>query len=110
MCEISSSRLALYKELDSRVLSITERDYIAPQIKGIPKGFELLGPATDSMKKLWTLWKPLDTVPLSEKKAALRRGVESAFAFEVAEHFGGWWASVGVNSDWQVYAIKHPAS
>lgn len=99
-----TKRLALYVELDRRLAEIQPDDYVVPSIVGIPNGSKELGPATDEMKKLWTLFCHLESEARLGLPELLRRATHTAISFEMGKHFNYWGARTGINSLWQVYA------
>ncbi len=99
-----SKRLALYDDLDRRLAEIQPEDYIAPSIVGIPKGSRELGPATEEMKQLWTLFCHLERESRLGLPELLRRAAHTAISFEIGKHFNYWGARIGINSSWQIYA------
>lgn len=104
----SNGRLALHVEIEQLLAELGPADYTVPDIPTVPNICIAIGPATERMKGLFTLFTRYEQIVATGrlgKDEILRRGIHNAICYELGE-FCDWGARCGITTDWVVYCAK----
>jgi hypothetical protein len=104
----TDGRPALHLEIERLLKELTPADYTPPETPSIPSVCVAVGPATERMKGLFTLFtrhEELARAGRLGRDEILKRGIHDAMCYELGEHCG-WGSYFGVTAGWVVYCAK----
>ncbi len=95
----------LFRKVEELADDIRPEDYVLPPNDGAPEDSVIMGEATDSMKRLFTLVTRLHVEMAKDPEATelLVEATNLAMIYEVWQHFGFRSPRFGFNSAWQVF-------